>query len=290
MPQALASTARADSVRRDATDRASKSRQAAASAPPDQRDVLLRLSEQADRDVQDTQHQVALVAEPLRPAVVESLSARLAVYRPPTHASVEAIESDLLPALRSVGQSLTANDSGSFDRAASQTRKAIERVQAELTRARDELIERDPLVAAKWFSRAASAALRETPPDMLAAKAHQQSAGVALSKAWDRSIHTAANQRLAGVPAMSPVFNLFPSQTSETNGIAGVAVAGAGSGAGNTAAQAVSALPGARQWGLLRPMGDQNTTAVRRDPDPPGFEEPIRLYFEALSKLKEAGK
>lgn len=291
MPQALASVARADAVRRDATERAKASLDAATAAAPEQRDALDRIARQADRDVAEASRQLALVAEPVKPSVAESMSARLGRYRPPTEASVEAIERELLPALRAVAQSLSADDASSLDRASAQTRKAIERVQAALAKAQDDLVERDPLVAAKWFSRAASAALRETPPDMVAARRHQQSAGVALSKAWDRSIHAAANQRLAGVPAFASVFNLFPNgRATDAGTVSGGMGVGENGAAAGAAHRVMSLVPAVRQWGLMRPIGGQPTDAVRRDPDPPGFEEPIRLYFEALGKMKEGGK
>src|SRR5207302_5766768 len=81
--------------------------------------------------------------------------------------------------------------------------------------------ERDPLVAAKWFARAAADELSTQSADLKTAERHQRQASAALSRAWDQTIHQAAAERLAGLPTMQPVFAAgLPTDTSAGGGLA----------------------------------------------------------------------
>jgi hypothetical protein len=278
MPQALNDTARAVGHQRQAVDRLDKAKQAATTLPVEAKTVGERAVAQARRDVDAAANVVTDVGEPIAPSVAETMSARLAKYAPSTTGSVEAIDKHLLPALRSTAQATGSADETAFARSAEQTRRGIERVQAALAEAQDELIERNPLVAAKWFARAAARSLEKKPPALVAAERQQRAAAAALTKAWDRSIHQAANERLAGVQSMTSVFSFFPVDVELP------VDAGAGPGASD---RIMSLVPTARQWGFVRPDGVNPADAVRRESDPPGFEEPIRLYFEALGRTRE---
>lgn len=279
VPQVLSATIRADLLRQEAAAQVERVRASATTAPPELKPAMTRAAEQGERDLLQAKTQVTTTAAPVQPIVAERMSARLAAYVPQTKSSVTVIDQQLLPALRGVAQAIDANDGGSLERSTKVAFRAIEAVQTELARAQDALIERDPLVAAKWFARAAAKSLTERPPDLIAAERHQRVASAALTRAWDRSIHQAANERLAGVPSMMSVFSFFP-----------VAAEGQGSGGGDVARRIMSLVPAVREWGLVRPDGATQTDAVRRDVDPPGYEEPIRLYFETLGKTKAATK
>ncbi|HEV7301433.1 MAG TPA: hypothetical protein VGN72_18870 [Tepidisphaeraceae bacterium] len=277
MPQALSQVARADGIRRDAAVRLDRAKQSADATPADQLPAAQRVIAQADRDLAEAVTRTNAAAVPVRPQVAEGMSADLSNYRPPTRRGVEAIDRALLPALRAYAQSVGVDDANELERAAGKTRQAIEQVQAELLAAQDELIERDPLVAARWFSRAAVRSLKMRPPDLLAAERQQRVASAALTRAWDRSIHQAAGERMATVPSMMSVFNLFPVN------------ADGGAGDGEAAERIMSLVPNLRQWGRMRVGTKPETSAVRRDSDPVGFEEPVRLYFETLGKAGDGG-
>ena len=45
-----------------------------------------------------------------------------------------------------------------------------------------------------------------------------------------------------------------------------------------------------RDWNRLHPRDADDMTSTLSDPDPPGFEEPLRLYFEALGKAQDKPK
>ncbi len=281
MPQALSATIRADLLRVEAANQVTRIRQTATTAPVELQPAMERSAMQGEEDLKTARIAVTTAAERVQPVVAERMAARLGKFAPPTKRSVTAIEHRLLPALRSVSQAIGASDATGLERATKATLRAIEVVQTELARAQDALIERDPLVAAKWFAKAAVQALKETPPDLPAAERNQRVASVALAKAWDRSIRQAANERLAGVPSMMSVFSFFP-LSAEADGL----------GTGSEAARRIMSLvPAVREWGRVRAeVGGGPTGAVRRDVDPPGYEEPIRLYFEALGKMKEPAK
>ena len=42
--------------------------------------------------------------------------------------------------------------------------------------------------------------------------------------------------------------------------------------------------PGPREWGRLRQRRPDELDAAARDPDPPGFEDVLRVYFRALNR------
>jgi len=46
-------------------------------------------------------------------------------------------------------------------------------------------------------------------------------------------------------------------------------------------------IPGVRQWGYLPKRQPEGLNAPIRDVDAPGYQEPLKLYFEALSKAQE---
>jgi len=100
---------------------------------------------------------------------------------------------------------------------------------------------------------------------------------LSLSRAWDQSIHGAAAQRLAAVPGLQPLFTTGEGPT-----------VGIGAGDAPLAAQVAHG----RQWGRLQGQGgDANSGGgAGNSADPPGFEDALRLYFEALGKAQKEEK
>ena len=271
LPQALAAAQAAAAARRDAAQRAADARRQADSAPPDQRSASRRAADQAAQNARDVPDRLTQAVAAVAPAVAEALAQKLAPFAPETETARTLLEGQLASALRSLQSALGGDDGGAVDRAAGEARQAIEACQRELSVAQEALVRRDPLMAARLFARAAAQSLTLRPPDVGRARQHQASVSAALSRAWDQSIHRAASERLATVPSMAAV--LGPPRPRTDPG------PNAATPAGNSAA--------AREWSRLRPQDDADINAPMHESDPPGYEESLKLYFEALQKAQE---
>ena len=270
MAQALAEAQAAAAASREAAMRAGMARQDAQSAASDQQAAAERAAAQAEQNARDAADRLARAAAPVSPAAVADLADRLLPYAPETDAARDALIEQLLPALQSFQQALRGEDAAAVDRIARDARQAIEVCQRESAIAQDTLMKRDPLVAAKWFAQAAARSLELRPPDLARARQHQASVSSALSRAWDQSIRRAASERLAALPSMAAVL--------------GLAVP---SGKGPAAGQQAGKYPSAREWGRLRPQDAPELNSALHQSDPPGYEEALKIYFEALSKAQE---
>lgn len=158
-------------------------------------------------------------------------------------------------------------------RAVAMAREAIADVQAALRGAQDALSAQDPLVTARWFARQAAADLALRPPDFSSAEENQQEVSAALDRAWQNSVYEAARGRMSGSRALRSlyVFDL-PIQ-----------------GEGGAVEESGFNLPATlgRAWGWLRTLEPTRMTASSRDTDPPGYQEALRAYFEALGSAEE---
>lgn len=269
MPQALAAAQAAAAARREAAMRAGMARAAAGTAPPEQREAALRASQAADQSAADADAALTEAASPVSPAAAQGMGDRLAPFAPETDAARASILGALLPALQSFQQAARGDDAGRVDQAANESRKAIEACQRELSAAQETLVQRDPLAAARWFAKAAAESLSLLPPDVGHARTHQARASAALSRAWDQSIHRAATERLSAVPSMAAILDV----TSAGGKV--------------PIAQQASKFAAAREWGRLRPQEGPDLNASMHEADPPGYEESLKLYFEALGKVQE---
>ncbi|HEY8667721.1 MAG TPA: hypothetical protein VIL86_13730, partial [Tepidisphaeraceae bacterium] len=256
--------------------RADAARKAAAATPQERAAAANKAAEQAEKDLADAKAKLADAQQPVLPDASQSISVKLNDFQPETLGAVNAIDQQLTPALRLLEQAIAARDAAGVERSAGQSRQAIEAVQAELRKAMDELNQRDPLVAAKWFAKAAASALQRRPPDLNAARTNQQNATAALTRAWDSSIHQAAADRLAGTRSMQSLYTI----TLALDG-------GAGSGVGVAPTSIIGAAPGAREWGRFRERPADDLNSSLRDADPPGYEDSLKLYFDAISKAQE---
>jgi hypothetical protein len=265
LPQTLADVIALASARHDAVARAGEElRRAAKAAVPD-RPAAGRAAGEAERLATEATDRLARAAKPLAAPPIAATAQRLGAFSPEADAARDALLVGVVPALQSVEDALAVDDADQLDRAASDTREAIAYAQRELAAARDLLIKRDPLVAARWFARAAADSLAAQPPDPTAARRRQAGVSEWLSRAWDQSIHRAAHERLAIVPSLAAVL---------------------GPGQRNQSAQDESRFATARHWERLRDDGPELDLAA--DSDPPGYEQSLKLYFEALGKAQEA--
>ncbi len=272
MPQALAETQALASTQRNANHGVQTARAAALAAAEDQRGASRRAAEEAIQVAKDAAERVATASRSLNPSVARGLANRLASFAPETDSARDAIEARLIPALEAFEESLAGDDGDFVDRAAADTREAIQATQRELATARDLLVKRDPLAAAKWFARAAAQSLSASPPDVGGARRHQAGVFESLSRAWDQSIHRAAAERLAVVPSLSPVLGPpFPG----------------GRGGRGQGSQQGGQFSNGQDWGRLRDEGAGLDPGLR-DSEPPGYEQSLRLYFEALGHAGEA--
>ena len=271
MPQALADAQTAAGARRDTASQAAAAHRLAIAAGPDQRQAAGRAAAEADQIVRDATDRLQAALGPLSLDTVQALSERLEPYTPETDAARDAITMQLIPALEVLRELLEGDDVVAGRRAAGEARQAIETCQRELAAAQDVLVKRDPLVAARWFARAAADSLLLRPPDLGGAQRHQAGVSAALSRAWDQSIHRAATERLAAIPSMSailgPPLPIGPGRSQ--------------------IAQQPSRFSAAREWGRLRPQDGADLNPALRDSDPPGYEQALQLYFEALGNPKE---
>jgi hypothetical protein len=271
MPQALAAAETVAAAHREAAMRAGMALSAAQNAPPNERDAARRAADEAAQSAREAMDRLMQSLEPISPNAARSTAERLEPFAPETDAARAAILGQLAPALASLEQALKSEDAGSVERSATDARRAIESSLRELSDAQESLMRRDPLTAAKWFARAAADSLSQQPPDVGRARTHQASASVALSRAWDQSIHRAAAERLSAVPSLAAVLDL---PAPAMNG---------------PAPQQASKFAAAREWGRLRPQDASDVNASMHDADPSGYEESLKLYFEALGKAQDAG-
>ena len=187
---------------------------------------------------------------------------------PETEATITAIEQKLTVALRQLQQAVDAPDHAAVERSVVAAREAIRDVHIELRAAQEALSAQDPLVAARWFARQAAADLAMRPPDFDSAERNQQAVVEALDQAWRNSVHDAARGRLAGSRAFGSLYAFdLP-----------IAIDGA------AMIESDIPLPAAlgRAWGRLRAADPAPITTTGGDADPPGYQEALRAYFEAL--------
>ena len=284
MPQHLTRTLEAAAAVRQAENRVAMIRGEAASSPPERRAALERAAAEAEQERKAGEDRLRTAALPVIPATAEALAAKLAPFEPESTAAREVIGKELALALRELESAGRGGDPVVAERAAGAARQAIDAAQRELARAQELFTERDPLVAAKWFARAAAESLSQSPPDVNAAHRRQLDTSMALSRAWDRTVHQAAAQRLAMLPSMQPVYALPlppPVLAAKGRGAAG-AKGGETSPASN--------LASVREWGRLRPREMEELNAPVRESEPAGYEKALQLYFESLNRAHEGEK
>jgi hypothetical protein len=270
LPQRLAEVQSAAVSRAAAVAQANDAKKARDAAPPEQRTVAGHSAEQAEKNAATADEQLQKTLSAIVPDVAHGLSIRLSPFAPESADARSAIDNRLAPSLTAVAQAAKAGDVAAIERAVGDARQAIELAQRHLAAAQDAVTARDPLLAAKWYARAAADSLSLQPPDVSGARAHQQQVSAALSRVWDHSIRRAASERLAELPALQTVLSPAP-PSADPNGV--LAAAG-------------GKFSAAREWGRIRPPESPDVIAPLHDTDPVGFEEAIKLYFQAISKAQ----
>jgi hypothetical protein len=280
MPQHLTAAREEAAALKQAAERVEMAKREAAAAPADRRSALERAARQAEDERKDAEKRLRNTALPVIPAAAAALARRLAPFEPESAAAREVVGRRLASALQDFDQAAATGDAPGADRAAAAARDAIDAAQKELARAQDEFTERDPLVAAKWFARAAADSLTRSPPDFQSAYRRQMDTSQALSRAWDRTVHEAAAQRMSLVPSMQSLYGV-PMPAPILAGKRGGDAQGAAS---------VSDLAAIREWGRLRPREVEELNAPLRETEAPGYEKALQLYFESLSRTSAEQK
>jgi hypothetical protein len=207
IPQALAAVQSAAAAKRDADDRAKAAdAEASAAQGTEQKEMAQRAADQARADASDAADRLQRALTSVQPLVAEQLAKVLAPFAPDTSGARDVVTQDLSPALAALASVATGGDVAGVEQHAAEARQAIDAAQAQLARAQDALMQRDPLFSAKWFARAAADALARSSPDIKSVLAQQANSTVALSHAWDRAAHRAAAQRLAMLPSLQAVY------------------------------------------------------------------------------------
>ncbi len=265
MPQTLAQTQRMATVLNPLRHQEQSARDELANVQPDARQAAQRVLDRAAAAAQEALRQAESANAPARAQLAQEYSGKLRPFAPETAEAARALDERLYPALAAVEQSLRGGEIS--DRTFDSARQAIADVRNRLREALALLIDQDPLVAAKHFARAAAENLQRTPADLAQAQDRQQDARAALSVAWDQSIHQAAAGRMALTPSLAAISNAEPIVSSGALG----------------APSAPIAAP-QLQWNRLRVRQGPAVNSSLRGEDPPGYQEPLKLYFQALGR------
>jgi hypothetical protein len=202
-------------------------------------------------------------------------------FAPDTAAARDALGDSLKDALADLrdvlSHSADTGDRAGVEPAAQRVRDAVAAAQDALRDAQNKVIERDPLVSARWFARAAADALDTAPPDKRAAVTHQKKTLEALSKAAVEALRRSRTARLTQVPAYGPLYLPQSPGAWSTADDQGQTAPGD---------RLIQALPGAREWGRLRERfgAADAIDAPTGESEPPGYGDALRLYFEVLGR------
>lgn len=208
-------------------------------------------------------------------SVLDEMIEALRPYVPDTSTAISAIDDQLRTALadygRDVAEAMRGQEPGLAEQSAQAARHAIQQAQEALREAQLRVMERDPLVSARWFAQAAATAMAEDDPDRKQAALHQQNTLEALTRAGVDAVRRSKNARLSQLPSFAPFY--LPPLTPWSEGEKR-----------NAGDRLYQALPGLREWGRLRERLGESISAPVRESDPPGYTDSLRIYFEVLSR------
>jgi hypothetical protein len=275
LPMQLMTAQQAASDLADASKRLAAAQAELAAATPDQRETASRMLGMVQSEVDDARKSFEAAAKPLHAALADELTESLRPFAPDTSNAVSSVDEQLKGALTDLQQSLAqeaeGGDRSAVEQASSQARDAIARAQDALRDAQAKVIERDPLVSARWFARAAADALSAAPPNKRTAAAHQKKTLEALNRAAVDALRRSKNTRLSQVPAYAPFYlPQLPGEWADSDRLSGDRL--------------LQTIPGLREWGRLRERTGEALDAPLRESEPPGYSDALRTYFEVLGR------
>ncbi|MGE5611737.1 MAG: hypothetical protein ACM359_20995, partial [Bacillota bacterium] len=271
MPQQLASAVRTAEMYRQAVIQAEQASRAADQASPENHAVAQRNVDQATRAVWDAEEELVEVGSVLSTEAAERMARDLRSFRPEADSAISVIVGQLQPSLQNLQKAMHTADKDAVDRSAAAVRSAIEGIQLRLREAQNGIIESDPLVSARWFAEAAAQSLAQQPPDVSKARGHQQTASLALGRAWQGAVHDAASARLSLTPGYRPLLNTPAPPPTVVRSVGSL----------------MEMLPGLHQWSFLRPGQPEALSAPAGQSDPAGYQDALRVYFEFLGKSQQ---
>ena len=168
MPQEISSVQEADRAHRKAIERAKAARHDIEGAASDRQPMLKRAADQAEQDARDSGRQVENAIAPVAPVAAKDLADRLDPFAPEASAAREIVATALVNSLTALQNASQGADADAVARAGNEALQAIDAAQKELAVAQDAFTARDPLIAAKWFARAAADSLAHHPSDSCA--------------------------------------------------------------------------------------------------------------------------
>jgi hypothetical protein len=273
LPQQLASLQRqAEGLQQmqAVADRAAKDAQSA--SDPD-RDAARRTSDEAARRLEEARQQLTESSAQLASSASASIQ-QSAQQLGSLGAPMASGDRELGSAIGSLQKSLAAADMPAAEAEQAKVLSTVAELQASLRIAQRRTVDRDPVVAARFFAGRAAEALRELPPDLSAAKEYQKETGEALRGAWDAAMARDVKDKLESLPAFQSVF--FDDLAFDATGDAAELLA-----------LDRTMTP---EWGRLREKRDTATTTGAGAFVPPGYEQQLKMYFEALDKARSNDK
>ena len=269
LPGQLASVQQTADAWRAARQRAIAAQLDFDESAPEAAESARRLADEANNDEAAAALALKAALDAIAPSLAGDLPAQLDAIIPESQGERAALAT-LATALAPLQTLAGASDGRPLWRACAEVRKAIEPAQRELAAAADALVRRDPLNAAQSLARGAADWLARHPEDPRPAVQRQGTASAALGRAWEQSIRKAADARLALLPSLQMVYAPPASAPGESP----------------LTAFAPSFTP--RDLQGDHTLTGADPTAAITDPQPPGYEEPLRLYFQAMGKAEEA--
>jgi hypothetical protein len=268
MKQQAALVQQLDAAHRRTADRAAALWHEVATIAPQRLRQAHRAADQADVDARDAADEFENALAPLMAA--EDLADDLEPFALEAPAARDLIAGPLAAGLSQFITASDGADAATVSRAAGELQKTIEAARKELADAIRADAERDPLMAAEAFARAGADALSHHPPELSAAFAHQASAAQALSRAWENSVRRAGEVRLSELPSLQVVYGPPPPALRAT-----------------PTANALSSKSASHDWSRTHRRESDDLAATLREPDPAGYEDQLKLYFEAMNKEQD---
>lgn len=175
-------------------------------------------------------------------------------------------------AMQQLSSDLVDSHLDAADKSQSRALEAVANLQSSLRIAQRQLMERDPLVSAKYFADQAGTALGASPPRVPEASEAQKQTSASLGMAWDAALARGMTDKMKSMSAFrSLLVDEYSSRSS--------------SGISSSSSKTGRALP--REWGRLSARESAGTFgAGPRESMAEGYEESIKTYFDALSKVR----
>jgi hypothetical protein len=247
---------------------------AAEAAAADAKPVAARMAAEAQRMLNESRQQVGAASNAVASSSAATLQSAAGRMGGAGGSVSRTVDEKLVPAMDSLQKSLVEGDPADTEIKQARVLDAIAELQATLRVAQRQTMDRDPIVAAKFFARKAAEALEKQPPDLQSARADQRQTSEAIERAWTAAAAKNTKDKLAELPAFR---SLLFDELMTIPGTGGAALPNF----------ARTASP---EWGRLAAKHDAGATGADAAFVPPGFEESLKLYFQTLDKARSGVK